>query len=308
MHRINLTQQSTIDDMNSKLDRLVSLVQASWVGTAVERSRLYDAPRASSTSEEVSLKALPQSHDIDAKRGNKVEITSGGSDQRRHSSGGMGKVQPELVEDELGGESELWDIRNNAGVVEALDKIPPGHSHYAYDLTAETSVPDNESPSHATLLAANMVRDLRQLKIPTPFYFIHRPKQASLDRESCRKGQITTCGPADSFRDDPQLGSSSQPFRAPSRLPPSAVILRGGRVPASRERIKLYGAESSFQAFRGLHLQSSNAPAHRPAVNIQSLWAMDGFCRDLQQARKSQGLAHVGFEDDEDFESMAGSS
>lgn len=113
MHSIILIQQSVIEDMNAKLDRLGILVQASLVGAAVDRSRLCDAPRVSSLTEAASSKTLPQSHNTDAKSGNKEVNTSEGSGQE--------KVEPELLEDELGEENELWTLETMQGSLKHLE-------------------------------------------------------------------------------------------------------------------------------------------------------------------------------------------
>ncbi|KAK2043571.1 hypothetical protein LZ31DRAFT_595509 [Colletotrichum somersetense] len=345
-------------DMNAKLDQLGSLVQASLVGTAIDRSRLCDAPRASSTPKVASLQTLLQSHNTDARYGNKVNTTSEGSDQRCHSSSGIEKVEPELTGDELAGASELWTLETMQESLKHLEtfhqvsriayltsqvKHVSGSAEMRADLVKMASSrrsaalwiegpDDDESPSHATLLAAHMVHDLSQLSIPTLFHFVHRPKNASLDRERALLEmvyslvyQISRALPehahfeaglvekVKSLPAVPQTRSEVTRSLAPAvnlfesllRNPPPLLfcvvdgfqlLVRGSNSP------ELKAASKQFVAC--ICKAATYRLTDQPQI-FKSLWTTDGFCRDLQQARKSQVLAYVGYEDDEDYESLA---
>ncbi|KAG7047044.1 phytanoyl-dioxygenase family protein [Colletotrichum scovillei] len=345
MHSIILIQQSTIDDMNAKLDRLGSLVQASLVGAAVDRSRLCDAPRVSSLTEVAPFKALPQSQNTDAKSGSKED-------------GGKEKVEPQLLEDELSDESNPWTSET---MQESLKHLETFHqAAYVASLTSPLrqvyvsaemranlvrmvssrrsaalwieGPDDDEPPSHATLLAAQMVHDLSQLNIPSLCHFIHRPKGTSLDRERALLEmvyslvyQISRALPEHAHFEAgvvekvkllpavPQTRSEVTRSLAPAvnllesmleNLPPLLfcvvdgfqLLVRQSDSPEMKAATKQFVACICEAATRQLKDQ--------PSI-FKSLWTTAGPCRDLQQARRSRALAYLGYEDDEEFESMA---
>ncbi|KAK1513420.1 uncharacterized protein CCOS01_14362 [Colletotrichum costaricense] len=346
MHSIILIQQSTIDDMNAKLDRLGSLVQASLVGAAVDRSRLCDAPRVSSLTEVASFKTLPHSQDTTAKSGRKEDST------------GKEIVEPEMLEDELSDERDLWtlekiqdslkhletfhQVAHIASLTSPLKQVFVSAEKRAYLVKLVSSrrsvalwieVPDDdEPPSHATLLAAQMVHDLSQLNIPSLCHFIHRPKSASLDRERALLEmvyslvyQISRALPEHAHFESgvvekvksippiPQTRSEVTRSLAPAinlleslleYLPPLLfcvvdgfqLLVRKSNSPEMKAATKQFVACICEAATRQL--------TDQPSI-FKSLWTTDGPCRDLQQARKSRALAHLGYEDDEEFESMA---
>ncbi|KAK1492320.1 hypothetical protein CABS01_11837 [Colletotrichum abscissum] len=358
MHSIILIQQSTINDMNAKLDRLGSLFQASLVGAAVDRSRLCDAPRVSSLTEVASFKTLPQSQNTTAKSGSKEDSTSEGSNKRCHSSSGKEIAEPELLEDELSDERDLWtlekvqeslkhletfhQVAHIASLTSPLKQVFVSAEKRAYLVKLVSSrqsvalwieVPDDdEPPSHATLLAAQMVHDLSQLNIPSLCHFIHRPKSASLDRERALLEmvyslvyQISRALPehahfeagvvekVKSIPPIPQTRSEVTRSLAPAinlleslleYLPPLLfcvvdgfqLLVRQSNSPEMKAATKQFVACICEAATRQL--------TDQPSI-FKSLWTTDGPCRDLQQARKSRALAHLGYEVDEEFESMA---
>ncbi|KAK2025268.1 hypothetical protein LX32DRAFT_703712 [Colletotrichum zoysiae] len=311
MHRIILIQQRAIMDMNTKLDQLGSLVQASLVGTAIDRSRLCDAPRASSTPKLASLQTLPQSHSTDARYENKVNTKSEGSDQRWDSSDGIEKVEPELAGDELAGASELWTLER---MQESLKHLETFHqvSRIAY-LTSPVKQVSGSAEMRADLVKmassrrsaalwiegpAHMVHDLSQLSIPTLFHFVHRPKNASLDRE---RALLEMTRPEVTRSLAPAVNLFESLLRSP---PPLLFCVVDGFQLLVRDSNSLELKAASKQFVACICKAATYRPTDQPQI-FKSLWTTDGFCKDLQQARKSQVLAHVGYEDDEDYESLA---
>ncbi|KAK7455556.1 hypothetical protein Landi51_02760 [Colletotrichum acutatum] len=359
MHSIILIQQSTIEDMNAKLDRLGSLVQASLVGAAVDRSRPCDAPRISSLTEVPPFKSLPQSHDTDAKCGKKEDTVPESSDQRCHSSDGKGKVvEPEVLEDELSDENDLWTLETMQELLEHLETFhqvaqiasltsPLKQVYVSAEMRAElvkmvssrrsaalwiAGPDDDESPSHATLLAAQMVHDFSQLNIPTLCHFIHRPKSASLDRERALLEmvyslvyQISRTLPEHAHFEAgvvekvkllpavPQTRSEVTRSLAPAvnlleslleNLPPLLFCVVDGFQLLVRQSNSPEMKAASKQFVTCICEAATRQLTDQPSI-FKSLWTTDGPCRDLQQARRSRILAYLGYEDDEEFESMA---
>ncbi|KAF6835457.1 hypothetical protein CPLU01_04328 [Colletotrichum plurivorum] len=357
MHRIVLDTNAIGLAMISKLDQLAIFVQAGLVGTAVDRSRRCDAPRAASTTEVAAFQTLLQSYNADTRHVNKVGTTPEGSDQRCESSSDAGEVEPELIGDELGRVSELWTFEK---MQESLKHLETFHESarlaYLTSVGEQASVSaemradlvrmvsskrsaalwiegpaDVESPSNATLLAAHLVRDLKQLSIPTIFHFVYRPKDASLDRERALLEMIYSlvyqisrvlpehayfeAGLVEKVKSLPAVPQNR--FEVTSILAPAVNLLDSllGALPPL-----LFCVVDGFE----LLVRDSNSPELKAATKqfvaciceaaasqltaqpqiFKSLWTTDGFCRNLQQARNSRVLAYVEFEDDEDHESM----
>lgn len=177
-----------------------------------------------------------------------------------------------------------------------------------------------------------MIHDLSRLNIPTLFHFVHRPKNASLNRERALLEmvyslvyQISRALPehahfetgviekVKSLPAAPQTHSEVTCSLAPAvnlfeslleNLPPllfcvvdgSQLLVKESNSPEMKAATKQFVACICEAATRQLTGQ--------PSI-FKSLWTTDGPCRDLQQARKSRVLAHLGYEDDEEFESMA---
>ncbi|KAF6817604.1 hypothetical protein CSOJ01_02314 [Colletotrichum sojae] len=353
MHRIVL-------NVDAKLNQLGILLQAGLVGTAVDRSRPCDAPRAASTTEVAALQTLLPSHDADARYGNKVDITPEASDHRSDSSSNTGKVEPDLpdlIGNEIGIMSGLWTFEKMQESLKHLETFHQSarlahltsmgeHVSVSAEMRADLvrmvssrqsaalwieGPADVESPSNATLLAAHLVRDLKQLSIPTIFHFVYRPKNASLDRERALLEmvyslvyQISLALPEHAYFEAdlvekvkslpavPQTRSGVASSLAPvvdllesllRTLPPLLfcvvdgfeLLVRDSNSPELKAAAKQFVACICEAAVSQLTAQ--------PQI-FKSLWTTDGFCRNLQQARNSRVLAYVGFEDDEDHESM----
>ncbi|KAI3533946.1 hypothetical protein CSPX01_12427 [Colletotrichum filicis] len=358
MHRIILMQQHTITDIFTKLDQIGSFVQAGLVGTAVDRSRLCDAPRASSTIELPSSKTLPQSYNPDARSEKVVTVKFRGSDQEFDCSGGQREIEPELVEDELAEENEFWTFERMKESLKHLDTFhQDAHISSLTSPLKQVSVsaemradlvkmvssrqsaalwiegPDNNDlPSQATLLAAQMVHDLGQLNIPTLCHFIHRPKKASLDRERALLDMVYSLV----YQISRALPEHAQfeagiveKVKSISPVPQTRSEVTRSLTPAINllESLLEYLPPLLFCVVDGFQLlvRQSNSPEMKAATKhfiaciceaatrqlidqpsiFKSLWTTDGPCRDLQQARRSRVLAHLGYEDDEEFESLA---
>ncbi|KAF6842179.1 hypothetical protein CMUS01_03356 [Colletotrichum musicola] len=357
MHRVALDTRAIVLDVRAMLGEFGSLVQAGLLGTAVDRSRPCDAPRAASTTEVAALQTLLQSPHADARYGNKGEITTEGSDQRSDYSSNTEKVEPELIGDELGRVSELWTLETMQGSLKHLETFhQSARIAYLTSLGEQVSVSaemradlvrmvssrrstalwiegpaDVESPSHATLLAAHMVRDLKQLGIPAIFHFVYRPKDASLDRERALLEmvcslvyQISRVLPEHAYFEADLV----EKVKSLPAVPQTRSGVTGSLVPAVDLFESLLRALPPllFCVVDGFELlvRDSNSPELKAATKqfvaciceaaasqltvqpqiFKSLWTTDGFCRNLQQARNSRVLAYVGFEDDEDHESM----
>ncbi|KAK1656409.1 hypothetical protein BDP81DRAFT_389189 [Colletotrichum phormii] len=212
------------------------------------------------------------------------------------------------------------------------DLVKMVSSRQSAALWIEGPADDEESPSHATLLAANMVRDLSQLSIATLSHYIHRPRNASLGRERAFLEmvyslvcQISRTIPehasfeaglvekAKSLPALPQAHSEVTLSLAPAvnvfesllkSLPPLLfcvvdgyqLLVKGSNSPELKAASKQFVACICDAATRQL--------SDQPPI-FKSLWTTDGFCGDLRLAENSRGLTRVEFEDDEDFESMA---